>query len=147
MAHHCRYVYIRCRNRRIYFNCGCCTHGGKALPVIPKPKRFKPERGAFKTYPDKREVCYETARGREEYNLRRDLMAERQNGCCCLCGKTMMPWTISFEHEISKGHGGAKADDRIEANGKWINGVSHGWCNVKRGSTNSPFLEFAKGPK
>lgn len=113
--------------------------------MFPKPKDMpRLDRGAFRTMDDGREICYtvgmvrQSLAGRKEYRARTLKMLERQGGRCCLEGYApMCPGVLSaeeatFEHE--RGRGGGKRDDRIEINGKWINGAAHAICNRWKGS-------------
>lgn len=96
------------------------------------------------TYPDGREVCLtigmvkQSLQGRKEYRRRIQAMWDRQNGICCLfghikeCPGPLRLEEATFEHE--NGRGGGKRDDRIEVDGKWINGAAHWFCNNIKGS-------------
>jgi hypothetical protein len=119
-------------------------------PAFPKPKHKRnPLKEAFKTLEDGREICYtegvvgQSKKGRNEYRRRIALMVERQNGVCCLfgicpdCPRTLEGSIITFEHE--NGRGAGKRDDRIEINGKWINGAAHLLCNGWKGSRRIPY--------
>jgi len=75
-----------------------------------------------------------------EYRSLTLAMRERQNERCCLCGDWMSEESTTFEHQRSRGHGGAFRDDRIEIQGVRVNGASHALCNFQRGSKNTPFL-------
>ncbi len=90
-------------------------------------------------YPCGREVCLDTAAGSREYKRRLQHMVDRQLNRCCLCGQIMLS-NPTFEHQISRGAGGFKRDDRTYIDGKPHNGASHGRCNMFRGSTQSPLL-------
>jgi hypothetical protein len=113
--------------------------------AFPKPKdKPKPLTEAFKTFDDGREVCYTTGtvkqslKGRKEYRRRISLMWERQKGICCLsgfcptCPGLLAENEATFEHE--NGRSGGKRDDRIEIDGKKINGAAHLVCNQWKGS-------------
>ena len=101
-------------------------------------KTKKPPKPAVKVFPDGREVCSDTKAGRDEYQRRKRVMFDRQKGICCLkdhdplCPGKMRFVESTFEHE--NGRGGGKRDDRVEVNGKPINGCSHAWCNSRKGS-------------
>lgn len=72
------------------------------------------------------------------YRSRTLRMLKRQNGQCCLYGHSpMCPGRLreedaSFEHE--NGRSAGKRDDRIEKNGRLINGAAHVICNIWKGS-------------
>lgn len=102
------------------------------------PPRRKP-REAVKIFRDGREVCnLKTVSGRLEYRRRIELMLSRQGGRCCNCPLPCSIEDATFEHEFGRGLGGGLRDDRIEINGKPVNGASHLWCNLKRGSNRTP---------
>ena len=86
------------------------------------------------TYLDGREVCLRSAPGLREYRKRVMKMWERQEGRCCSCQKTMSTAEATFGHESSRGLGGGKRDDRIEIEGKWINGAQCWACQSIQGS-------------
>jgi hypothetical protein len=109
------------------------------VPLYPKPKDTpKPEayNPAFETLRDGREICRNhpetgTMEGRREYKRRIKAMLERQNGICCLavllgcCAGPLRLQDATFEHELSRGMGGSRRDDRIVLpSGKWINGAA-----------------------
>jgi len=111
------------------------------IPAFPKPGQIKKPKPAVRIFRDGREWCnMNTKAGRDEYDRRRRVMWERQNKRCCLEGIApdcpgRLSWEYAtFEHENGRGHGGGKRDDRIEIEGKWINGVSHPQCNVWKAS-------------
>lgn len=120
--------------------------------ITPHPKPGKRKREWIKVYPDGREVLnLDTKRGLEEYRNRRLEMARRQNWSCCLipfgCGchpRSLNTQTITFEHE--NGRGAGKRDDRIEKNGRWLNGASNFDCNGWKGSIFIDFNGNAKHP-
>lgn len=127
------------------------SHAYLTAPKFPKPKQTRPvelENRAFITMPDGREICRNhtetgTSEGRAEYGRRIKAMLERQRGVCCLAGYApMCPGPLrlndcTFEHELPRGIGGSKRDDRIcLPNGKWLNGASHYGCNQWKGSRN-----------
>ena len=103
-------------------------------------------------FPDGREVCdTKTAAGKREYDSRIDKMVIRQ-GHRCRCGKSLcvksptgngVSWYVpgelpTFGHDIPRGHGGARRDDRIELpDGKWINHAECFECNSSKGSRRS----------
>lgn len=93
-------------------------------------------RPAVKTFPDGRQVInLMCPQGFREYRLRVRLMLERQQGVCCLsracpqCPGALRLEDAVFEHQLGRGMGGGKRDDRIERDGKWINGACHEQCN------------------
>jgi len=83
--------------------------------------------------------------GHEEYEHRKRAMRERQGGICCLfghikgCPGKLNLADCSFDHEIPRGMGGGSRDDRIEINGRWLNGASHWLCNSIKGSRRVPY--------
>jgi len=95
---------------------------------------------AVKVYPDGREVLLNNAAGKREKARRIQAMHERQASLCCLCGFFLRLSEAIFEHQRPKGMGGAFTDDRIEVDGKPINGVSHWICNSAKGSRRTPYL-------
>jgi len=95
--------------------------------------------GVVRVMKDGREICQtQTRTGAEEYALRRMLMRARQHNLCCLCGLWMSVESTTFEHQ--HGRGGGRHDDRIEIDGKRVNGASHYICNKERGSQHTEFL-------
>jgi len=88
----------------------------------------------FWTYPSVRQVCPKTPAGRREYQRRIEAMWKRQRGLCCLCGRPILLAESVFEHQDGRGHGGGNRDDRIEIDGKWINGAACWKCNSEKGS-------------
>lgn len=113
--------------------------------AFPKPKDAKkPFQEAFITYPNGREVCFtvgsvkQSLKGRKEYRRRIRAMWERQNGICCLfgiapdCPGSLALEEATFEHEAGRSAG--RRDDRIEVDGKCINGAAHLRCNNWKGS-------------
>lgn len=112
-------------------------------PAFPKPGQMKrKERPAFKTYPDGREVCLDTPKGKAEYKRRITEMWERQGEKCglmitALCkilDGFMTLAQATFEHVDGRGMSGAKRDDRIEKNGKPYNLAACIFCNQEKGS-------------
>ena len=87
---------------------------------------------SVKIFPDGREVCLPNAAGNAEYKQRTEQMSVRQAYLCALCGLPMREPT--FDHERSRGHGGAFRDDRIEVRGAWQNAAVHWLCNGNKGS-------------
>ncbi len=109
--------------------------------MIGKPKlrskkqslRFEVIDGAFRRYPDGREVCLENEAGRKEYKLRTEIIRLRQYNICCR--GTHLIINPTFDHERSRGMGGASRDDRTQdESGNPRNGCSCFTCNGKAGS-------------
>lgn len=88
---------------------------------------------AFDVLRGGREVCRQGPAGRAEYKSRLALMVERQIGLCAICGKAMDS-DVSFDHELGRGMGGGKRDDRIEIDGVRHNAAAHILCNRLKGS-------------
>jgi hypothetical protein len=103
----------------------------------------------LKIYRDGREVCQNNAAGDALYEQRTMGMVIRQERVCCICQDPkdlMTAENATFEHGSylwkgvriqgePRGMGGARRDDRIvDANGNWINGAAHGFCNAEKGS-------------
>ena len=109
---------------------------------FPKPKdakKLKPV--AVFVLEGGREVCnMKTCEGQDEYKRRIGDMWMRQKGRCCLeniiggCPGQLALQDATFEHQDGRGMGGAHRDDRIEIDGKPINGSSHSRCNFIKGS-------------
>jgi hypothetical protein len=111
------------------------------IPLYPKPSQIKkPPRPAVRIFADGREVCTDTPQGWVEYVKRKKEMWIRQGKICCLAGicptcPGKLNWAdTSFDHEAGRGAGGSKRDDRIEVDGKKINGCCHHWCNAWKAS-------------
>lgn len=92
-------------------------------------------------YRDGRETLnIRTVAGQKEYESRIAQMIDRQNGVCCLyghipdCPGRLTLDEATFEHEDGRGMGGGRRDDRIEKDGKRINGAAHFFCNGAKGS-------------
>jgi hypothetical protein len=122
------------------------------LPAFPKPGQVKYVPQGVKIYADGREVCNNnTTVGHEEYKRRKRVMWERQNKICCLFRKCptcpgKLRWgEATFEHEKGRGLGGSKRDDRIEIDGKPVNGVAHAACNIWKGSRAIQYSEEEGG--
>src|SRR5579871_3809975 len=110
-----------------------------ALSVLRKRSQTVLPRPAVRVFPGGREVCnLKTIAGNDEYCRRIHLMLIRQKGLCCNCRKPIYPESPCFEHEVPRGLGGGWRDDRIEINGKPVNGASHILCNSVRGSRRTP---------
>ena len=121
----------------------------------PTPLRAKRSKAGVHILPDvprspikvlgEREVCKDGIAGRREYKARTKAMAKRQGWICCLFGHAPMcrgrlsDWDLTFDHEFGRGMGGGKRDDRIEIDGKWINGAAHEACNNWKGSRVIPY--------
>jgi len=114
----------------------------------PKPKkrreslRYEIVEGAFRRYPDGREVCLGNKKGQEEYRRRTIVMAERQKWICALpsCSLPMaQSFTdfrrATFEHQDGRGFGGSRRDDRVvDQGGRPMNVAMHYFCNSAKGS-------------
>lgn len=86
-----------------------------------------------------REICnLKTREGQTLYRQRIKSMLFRQKGLCCNCKQPLAFEEATFEHEFGRGMGGSKRDDRIEIDGKRVNGASHLLCNHERGSKRTP---------
>lgn len=102
---------------------------------FPKPSEIENPAPAVRVYPDGREVCnLATQAGKDEYKKRTREMVERQDNRCCLCYQPLRKEEATFEHEAGRGMGGGHRDDRIVADGRWVNGAAHSWCNSQKGS-------------
>lgn len=105
------------------------------LPMFPKPSQIKKAPEAVRVFRDNREVCNLLCKsGRDEYERRKRLMWERQLKTCILCSQPLAWKDTTFEHQDGRGFGGGHRNDAVTKNGAPYNGVSHGWCNAKRGS-------------
>ena len=105
----------------------------RRTPAFPKPRVRHSV--AVRVYRDGREVCnLQTKAGRSEYRFRIEQMLLRKKHLCCLCHKPLRLEEATFEHQDGRGMGGGHRDDRIEVDGKPINGAAHGWCNSAKGS-------------
>ncbi len=102
---------------------------------LNKPSlRFDIVNGAFRKYPDGREVCLDNKAGRDEYVSRTKAMHERQGGICSRgTHRIVIP---TFDHsDEGRGMGGSHQDDRIyDANGNPMNSCSCMLCNGQAGS-------------
>lgn len=88
-----------------------------------------------------REICNPaTPEGRGEYAWRTFLLWLRQDGFCCCCLQKLKLKAATFEHEHQRTKGAR--DERIWADGLPMNGASHGWCNLKRGSKRTPIAHY-----
>ena len=106
----------------------------KRSRIAPVSKRSV-ARPVISVYADGREVLNNnTNAGRAEYKRRAEAMRQRQGETCCICNQWLSQKESTFEHEASRGMGGGFRDDRIEINGKPINGAAHGHCNRIKGS-------------
>jgi hypothetical protein len=111
-----------------------------AIPLFPKPGQIKKPKPAVKVFPGGREVCADTPAGWVEYVKRKKDMWIRQGKRCCLegicpiCPGNLVWADTSFDHEAGRGQNGSKRDDRIEVDGKWINGCCHHFCNAWKAS-------------
>ena len=116
-------------------------HSESMLPKFPKPGQVMKPVVVVKVFADGREVCNTKYKeGQEEYVARKRKMWERQEkrcileGICPTCPGRLKWVDTTFEHEAGRGAGGSKRDDRIEIDGKWVNGAAHHWCNAWKGS-------------
>lgn len=89
-----------------------------------------PRKGAYKFLGEKEILDLGTTEGLRKYKVRTIEMSIRQDGLCAICGRFMVRPT--FDHEGGRGAG--KRDDRIEADGHWINAALHEICNGLKGS-------------
>jgi hypothetical protein len=114
------------------------------------PRKYLDDDGVYRL-PDGKEVCDLTSKkGRDEYELRKSQMHERQALICCLyghcptCPGRLRRAEAMFEHEDGRGAG--RQDDRTEKTVKgvtvWINGVAHPYCNSWKGSRRIPYNEM-----
>lgn len=89
-------------------------------------------------YADGHEICRkDTPEGRILYRDRTLKMLSRQGGRCCLCDHPLRKDDALFEHQLGRGHGGGKRDDRITLpSGKWLNGAVCWQCNAEKASKN-----------
>jgi hypothetical protein len=121
------------------------------IPAFPKPGQIKRVKSAVRVFADGREVCDLTIKsGREEYRSRVKKMLSWQNGTCglqineqCKARRGRLSFEeAQFDHEVPRGMGGAKRDDRIEIGGKRVSRAVCPWCNCLRGSRPvSDFIE------
>jgi len=97
--------------------------------------------GAVRRYPDGREVCRSTAKGRVEYKRRTLEMARRQQAVCGIChdplrlmldGNWNAASQVTFHHADGRGMGGARRNDSIAP--ETGNCAAHWDCNGKQGS-------------
>jgi hypothetical protein len=114
-------------------------------PAFPKPSksprlglrtslRYEVVDGAYKRYPDGREICLPNAKGKAEYKARTEAMRLRQHNICSRGYHLIVNPT--FDHSTrSRGMAGARRDDRIkDENGNEINSCSCFTCNGAAGS-------------
>jgi len=92
--------------------------------------------GAYKLFPDGRQVCLPNAAGRRLYRARTLEMASRQNFICPKCSQRMTPEigfvnSATFEHGDLRGMGGARRNDDPNAPG---NCAMCAKCNYAKGS-------------
>lgn len=90
--------------------------------------------GAVRKYPDHREVCCDTVKGKKEYSRRVAAMSLRQHGICSR--KPHLLRNPTFDHSTrARGMGAGFRDDRIEdEEGNPINSASCFECNGRAGS-------------
>lgn len=84
-------------------------------------------------FPDGKQICSNTPKGRAEYRNRTLAMAERQGWICRWCAKPMFEGDVTFDHDNGRTKG--NQDDRIEVDGVPHNAAVHGSCNCERGSS------------
>lgn len=115
-------------------------------PMFPKPSDIRQPAPVVRHLRSGAEQCnLLTKAGRDEYIRRKRLMWERQGRMCCYHGHFdicpgKLNWSDAmFAHEVPCGHGGGSRDDRIEVNGKRLNGVAHARCNSLAGSRRIKF--------
>jgi hypothetical protein len=89
--------------------------------------------GSYRIYKDGREVCVDSPAGWREYKRRVEVMVQRQNHRCCLCGRRLSLANATFEHQRRRGMGAAWRDDRITKDGQDWNGAAHWACNSEKG--------------
>jgi hypothetical protein len=116
------------------------------LPLFPKPHQVKKPPVTVRVFKDGRENCNLLIKsGRHEYQQRKRTMWERQARVCCYygyleCCPGKLNWSDTvFAHETPRGYGGSTRDDRIEIDGRRVNGAAHAQCNVAAGSRRIPF--------
>lgn len=108
---------------------------GIAMPVTAHPslKWDLILDGAARRYPDGREKCCDTPKGKREYQKRIFEMGLRQHNVCGLGPHLLRDPT--FEHTDLRGAGGSRRDDRIwDAEGNPMNLAACGYCNNRKGS-------------
>lgn len=92
--------------------------------------------GAVRQYPDKREVCCDTAKGHVEYKRRIAVMAMRQHNVCGL-GPHLL-YNATFGHDLGRGMNAGHRDDRIvDENDNPLNHAECFTCNGAKGSVRS----------
>ena len=120
------------------------------MRAVPK---FLCDDGIFR-YPDGREVCdLNSKKGRDEYAGRTRDMLDRQNKFCglqisdqCKAKKGRLSVAdAQFDHEVPRGMGGGKRDDRIMVDGKPQNRAVCPWCNSLKGSQRMPYPDDILG--
>lgn len=88
---------------------------------------------AVREYPDGRQVCCDTAKGKREYQRRIEAMSLRQHGICGL-GHHLLK-NPTFEHSAGRGMNAGHRDDRItDKNGENMNCAACYECNGRKGS-------------
>jgi len=105
----------------------------------PRPKYLCPD--GILHFPSGREECHLLSKkGADAYQNRKREMWERQGQMCCYhgyldsCPGRLFWKDAVFAHEVPRGHGGGSRDDRIEVDGKRVNGAAHAACNSLAGS-------------
>lgn len=92
--------------------------------------------GAVRQYPNGREVCCDTAKGKAEYSRRVAEMAMRQHNVCGL-GPHLLN-NATFGHDLGRGMNAAHRDDRVvNGNGEPMNHAECFTCNGANGSRRS----------
>ena len=118
--------------------------------AFPKPKDIKKVRPFIKIFPNGREVLnIKTKAGMDEYQRRRMAMWDRQGRRCALqitdiCKQRQGRWPqdeVQFDHELGRGMGGGKRDDRIFIDGAPVSGAVCPFCNSAKGSRKVPYLD------
>jgi hypothetical protein len=118
------------------WNMRICAKSKRSRSTAPS-LRYEIINGAFKRFPDGREVCLDNAAGREEYKSRTEIMRLRQHNICARGNHLIVHAT--FDHGKGRGMGSGKRDDRIcDESGAWISGCSCWFCNGQAGSRPLP---------
>jgi hypothetical protein len=107
------------------------------MPLKYVPRKLE----AVRTMRDGRQICSNTAAGKREYKSRLLEMLSRQESLCCLCGGYLHACDAVFEHEHGRGLNGGHREDRIEIDGRWVNGASHFLCNGQKASVRGNYNE------
>ena len=94
--------------------------------------------GIYRTAEGRERCDLKKARGQRIYKERTETMRLRQGERCCICAQFLGAYDSTFDHQ--NGRGAGKRDDRIEVDGKRINGAAHYRCNMERGSKRTPYV-------